>query len=305
MALPDFETIMLPLLKITSDQKEHQLHDSVDKLAEEFKLTSSDRNKLLPNGVGRHFDNKVGWARFHLVKAGLLESTKRGYFKISTRGLKVLAQQPLRIDVDFLKQFPEFVEMIKAPIKKKIDDSELTNTYTDKQSPEEAIAYGYERMKTELVKQLLDEVSKTSPSFFEKLVIELLVKMGYGGSLQDAGEVIGKTGDEGIDGVIKEDPLGLDAIYIQAKRWGNTVVSRPELQKFVGALQGQKAKKGVYITTSKFSQEATNYVAKVDCKVVLIDGNTLADLMVEHDIGVSTVNSYKIKKIDFDYFIGE
>jgi restriction system protein len=239
-----------------------------------------------------------------LKKAGLLEPTKRGYFKITERGLKVLKDRPTEIDANYLERFPEFVQFIKTTkvVKEEIEGKELGKY--EESTPEELMEIGYQKLQKELASELLDRIKKCSPSFFEKLVIELLVKMGYGGSRTDAGKTIRRTGDEGIDGIIKEDKLGLDIIYIQAKKWENQV-SRSEIQKFAGALQGQRARKGIFITTSTFSDSAIDYVSKIDNKIILIDGEHLAQLMIENDIGVSKIAEYKIKKIDTDYFSEE
>ena len=237
-------------------------------------------------------------------KAGLVESTKRSYFKITELGLEILKKNPTEINIKFLEQFPQFIEF-----RKKRDDvdeveehSELKNDTS--KTPQEMLEYGYQKIKKDLAQEVVDIVKSCSPHFFEKLVIELLLKMGYGGSLKDAGKAIGQSGDGGIDGIIKEDKLGLDVIYIQAKRW-EAVVGRPEIHKFVGALVGQRAKKGVFITTSGFTREAQEYAETIEQKVILIDGDNLAQLMIENNIGVSSVNSYEIKKIDSDYFVEE
>lgn len=300
MAIPDYQSIMLPLLKLTSDQTEHSLRETIEKLAVEFKLSNEERKELLPSGQQATFNNRVGWARTYMKKAGLLKSTRRSFFKITQRGLDIIGQNPPKIDVKFLKQFPEFIEFREIRREKISKTSEIKND----QTPSESLEFSYQGIRQDLEQELLYRIKNCSPSFFEKLVIELLVKMGYGGSIKDAGKAMGMSGDEGIDGIIKEDRLGLDIIYVQAKRWENNV-SRPEIQKFAGALQGQRAKKGVFITTSKFSNEATDFVSKVENKIVLIDGDQLAQYMIDFDIGVSKVTSYDIKKIDSDYFTDE
>jgi restriction system protein len=297
--IPDYQSIMLPLLKLLADGDEHSFRDSIEYLARFFKLSDEERKELLPSGQQAVFDNRVGWARTYMKKAGLIETTRRGFFKITQRGLEALKQKPSEINVKFLEQYPEFIkfrEMRKE--KEKVAPEPQT---AEKQSPEDLLVYGYQRIRQELADELLTQIRSCSPDFFERLVVELLVKMGYGGTRKDAGKAIGKTGDEGIDGIIKEDKLGLDIIYIQAKRWENTV-SRPEIQKFAGALQGHRAKKGIFITTSHFSREALDYVSKIESKIVLIDGEHLSHLMIDYDIGVSKVASYDIKNIDTDYF---
>lgn len=296
MAIPDFQTIMLPLLEFLSDRKEHSLREAIEYLADEFNLSDEERKELLPSGQQFTFDNRVGWARTYMKQAGLIETTKRAYFKISERGLQVLKEKPDAINVKYLERFPEFIEFRK---RRKVKKEE--KTVSDESPPEELIESAYQSLRDDLAAELLQNVKNCSPSFFEKLVVDLLVKMGYGGTRKDAGQAVGKTGDGGIDGIIKEDRLGLDIVYIQAKRWENTV-GRPEIQKFAGALQGMKAKKGIFITTSNFSKDAEKYVQDIESKIVLIDGETLANLMIDNNIGVSPSASYEIKKIDLDYF---
>lgn len=236
-----------------------------------------------------------------MKKAGLVESTRRGYFRITDRGLDVLKQQPEKINAAYLKQFPEFIEFTK---KQPESNQEPEQERDETQTPEEDIEVAYQTIRQGLANELLQIIKNHSPSFFERVVIDLLLKMGYGGTRKDAGQAIGKSGDEGIDGIIKEDRLGLDIVYIQAKRWENAV-GRPEIQKFAGALQGQRAKKGIFITTSTFTESAKEYVSRIDSKIVLIDGETLAQLMIDYHIGVTTIASYELKRIDSDYFTEE
>ena len=303
MTIPDFQAIMLPLLQYASDGKEHSLRDAITFLADVFNLSDDERKELLSSGQQAVFDNRVGWARTHLKKAGLVESLKRGFFQITTRGKDVLNQNIAAINVKFLGKFPEYIEF--RTTRKDNDKSEPEIIEISETTPQESIEFGYQKIRKELELELLNRVKSCSPDFFERLVVDLLVKMGYGGSRRDAGRAIGKSGDGGIDGIIKEDKLGLDIVYVQAKRWDNTVVGRPEIQKFVGALHGQRARKGVFITTSRFSQEAREYVSIIDSKIVLIDGEELAQLMIDNHVGVSTVSIYEIKKIDSDYFTDE
>ena len=303
MTIPDFQAIMLPLLQYASDGKEHSLREAITYLADVFNLSDEERKELLSSGQQAVFDNRVGWARTYLKKAGLFISPKRGFFQITDRGRDILIQNPLEINLKFLNQFPEFIEF--KTTKKDNDKSEPEIIEISETTPQESIEFGYQKIRKELELELLNRVKSCSPDFFERLVVDLLVKMGYGGSRRDAGRAIGKSGDGGIDGIIKEDKLGLDIVYIQAKRWDNTVVGRPEIQKFVGALHGQRARKGVFITTSRFSQEAREYVSIIDSKIVLIDGQELAQLMIDNHVGVSTVSIYEIKKIDSDYFTDE
>jgi restriction system protein len=301
MPIPDFQTLMLPLLDISSDGEIHYIHDAVEELSAQFSLTEDEQSRLLPSGQQPVFYNRVGWARTYLKKAGLLEDPKRGYFQITPRGKEVLKEKPSRIDMKFLKQFPEYVEFKKRPpeITSLVDDDVDFEGLT----PEEALEEAYQRIRGDLSNELLDYVLNSTPGFFEKLVVELLVKMGYGGSQRDAARAVGQSGDEGIDGIIDEDRLGLDTIFVQAKKWKTDIpISRPEIQKFVGALGGKKAKKGIFITTSRFTSEAREYVKMVDVKVVLIDGQRLTDLMIDYNVGVSSRTAYEIKRIDTDFF---
>lgn len=303
MSIPDYQTIMLPLLKQLSDRKEYLFKDVVALLGKQFKLTEEEMSELLPSGQSLLFANRVGWARTYLKKAGLLNSPEKGIVCITKRGLEILKGNPKKINNNLLKQFPEFVEF--KYIKREDTGSleQIDTTQVEKQTPEETIDFAYQDIRQSLAQELIDTVRQLSPAFFERLVVELLVKIGYGGSIKDAGKAIGKTGDEGIDGTIKEDKLGLDIIYIQAKRWqAGNVVGRPELHKFVGALAGQGAKKGIFITTSTFSKDALNYAPKNETKIVLIDGVQLAQLMIDYNLGVSVQRSYEIKRLDNDYF---
>lgn len=301
MPVPDYQEFMLPILRLASDRQEHRLRDTVETMADEFRITDTDREELLPSGRQTVLFNRIGWAKTYLSKAGLLESPRRGSFQITERGLQVLSENPARIDGKYLRRFAEFIEFQTVSSDKKKPKAEAASNGEDDETPEEKLEYAYQQLRDALVEEILDRLKSGSPKFFEQVVLELLVAMGYGGSRRDAAERVGKSYDGGIDGIIKEDRLGLDVIYIQAKRWENTV-GRPEVQKFVGALQGNRAKKGVFITTANFSQEATRYAENLDCKVVLIDGDKLAQHMIDFNIGVSRVASYEIKKVDSDYF---
>jgi len=302
--IPNFQSIMVPLLEITGDKKEHTIQELRDSLAKYFNLTEEEKSELLSKSKQKRFNNRVGWARTYLKKAELLAYTQKGYFKITDRGLTVLHEKPSKINIKYLKRFPEFLEFKKSS--KKIDQikGKEIESILEEKTPEELLEIGYEKYQEKLLSDLLEKVKQCSPEFFERLVVELLVGMGYGGSFEDAGKAIGKSGDEGIDGIIKEDKLGLDVIYLQAKKWANPVGS-PEIQKFAGALLGKKAKKGIFITTSKFSESAIIYAKNIENKIILIDGDQLTRYMIENNIGVSEVASYSIKKIDLDYFIEE
>lgn len=298
--IPDFQSIMLPLLKLLSDKEEYHIRDIVELLTNEFYLTEDERKEMLPSGTQPTFSNRVAWARTYLKKAGLISAPRRAVFQITELGLEVLKQNPPLINIAFLRQFPEFVEFQSTKHESTIEsatDEIITLT------PEEDLEKAYQALRQSLAQDLMAQVMSMPPAFFERLVVELLVKMGYGGSIKDAGKAIGKSGDEGIDGTIKEDKLGLDIIYIQAKRWqkGN-VVGRPEIHKFIGALAGQGAKKGIFITTSTFTREALEYTPKNETKIVLIDGEMLAQYMIDYNIGVATTTVYEVKRMDSDYF---
>ena len=301
MAIPDYQTLMLPLLKYSNDNNEHSIHDAVKYLADQFNLTVEERRELLPSGQQEIFLNRVGWARTYMKKAGLLESPKRGLFKITTRGQEVLNSNPPKIDNKLLSRFDEFKEFRKRS-KKQTD--EIEKMVEQERTPEEELESAYENLRDDLVLEIIQSLKNSHPSLFEKIVIDVLVKMGYGGSLRDAGKAIGKSGDEGIDGIIKEDRLGLYIIYVQAKRWEN-IIGRPEIQKFAGALQGQRARKGIFITTSNFSKEAIEFATKIETKIILIDGDQLANYMIDFNVGVTIISSYELKKIDSDYFVEE
>lgn len=305
MPIPDYQTLMLPILRLAADGQEHRFRDVVEKLASDFNLSDSERGELLPSGTAPLFDNRVGWARTYLKQAGLLRSAKRGTFQITDLGKSLLAENPRSIDVALLDRYDEF-RAFRTRRRDRTEaeaDTHESEVISD-QTPEDALASAYQKLRKSLETDLIDQIKSASPSFFERLVIDLLVTMGYGGSRQDAGRAIGRSGDGGIDGIIKEDKLGLDVIYVQAKRWESTV-GRPEIQKFAGALQGQRANKGVFITTSNFSREAEDYANVINSKIILIDGERLAQLMVDHDVGVTPIGVYELKKVDTDYFEGE
>ena len=301
--IPTYEEIMLPFLKLLSDGKEHSLNETHDKLAAHFRLTERETSELLPSGQQPVFRNRIGWARTYLKKAGLLTSPKRAHFALTDRGRALLKENPKEITSNYLKRYDEFVDFqtIKRdkPVKGK-EQKGFLDQFSN-QTPEEALEYTYQKLKSEISKEVLGTVKNCSPGFFEKLVIDLLIKMGYGGSRKDAGEALGKTGDGGIDGTIKEDKLGLDIIYIQAKRWENTVPVK-EIRDFAGALMSKKAKKGIFITTSSFPSGAYEFVKAIEHKIILIDGQQLAELMFENNVGLTTVEAYEVKKIDMDYF---
>ena len=305
MAVPDYQSLMLPLLRFAGEKKdETSTGEAVEVLAKEFGLTNEDLKEMLPSGIQSTLVNRVGWASTYMKKAGLLEATRRGYYRITSRGQELLKKQPKAINVKLLKQYPEFFEFQQLKGTRSGGKVSLSEGAPDisKATPSETLETAYENLRDELADELLARLKKSSPSFFERAVVELLVKMGYGGSRADAGKAIGKSGDGGINGIIKEDRLGLDVVYIQAKRWDNNSVGRPDVMQFAGALQAQKANKGIFITTSRFTDDARSYVSQIGSKIVLIDGEQLTNLMIENDVGVSTLSLYPVKKIDTDYF---
>lgn len=305
MAVPDYQSVMLPLLKFAAQKgAETSTSEAVEVLAKEFGLTEDDLKEMLPSGIQSTFANRIGWASTYMKKAGLLETTRRGFYQITDRGRDLLKKQPKTINVKLLKQYPEFLKFQQLKGTRsgdKVLDFKGTSDVSIA-TPSEALESAYENLRDELADELLARLKKVSPAFFERVVVELLVKMGYGGSRADAGKAIGRSGDGGIDGIIKEDKLGLDVVYIQAKRWDNNPVGRPDVMQFAGALQAQRANKGIFITTSRFTDDARNYVSQIGSKIVLIDGEQLTGLMIEHDVGVSTVSLYPVKKVDSDYF---
>jgi restriction system protein len=306
---------------LAADGQEHTLTEAVETLARQFALTEEERRERLPSGGQARFDNRVGWARTYLQKAELLEATGRARFRITKRGAALMRENPPAINDKFLLQYPEFVEFKRRTAKQ--DDAPaaepapvidvtsvagrrasarlIPDAPETEQTPEEALEASYQALRRTLAQELLERVKASSPRFFERLVVDLLVAMGYGGSRKDAGQAIGASGDEGIDGIIKEDRLGLDVVYIQAKRWEGTV-GRPTVQAFAGSLEGQRARKGVFITTSQFSREARDYVAIIEKRIVLVDGEQLTQLMIDHGVGVTEVASYIVKKVDSDFF---
>lgn len=303
MAIPDFQSFFRPLLEAAADGQEHSLKDAREKVAKSLQLSEEEISEMLPSGVQRKFDNRIAWAKSYFIQAGVFKPTRRGWFQITDRGRQLLEQGHERIDIKVLNQYPEFIEFHATP-KPDNTGALATEPQGASETPEEVLQQAYSRIRADLADDLLARIKDNSPAFFEKLVVDLMVAMGYGGSRADAGKSIGQAGDEGIDGIIKEDRLGLDVIYLQAKRWDGTV-GRPDIQKFVGALHGKRARKGVFITTGKFSEEARRYVENIDPKVILIDGRTLAEYMIDYDLGTTTFAMYPLKRVDSDYFTEE
>jgi restriction system protein len=305
MPVPGYQEFMRPLLEVVNDGQDHNVRQAYSQVADGLGLTEADRQELIPSGTQRLLDNRAGWAKTYLLKAGMLESLRRAFIRITPRGRQALEGNE-RIDSRYLRRFPEFVEFQRGDGEEKAtgeEQSREANVTTDT-TPEELILSGYQQVQTALASDLLERVKAASPTFFERLVVQLLVAMGYGGSMEDAGRAIGRSGDEGIDGIIKEDRLGLDVIYLQAKRWERTI-GRPDIQQFAGALQGQRARKGVFITTSAFSGEARDYAGRIDTRIILIDGTELAKLMITHGVGVTPVAVYELKRVDSDFFAEE
>ena len=300
MGVPDFQSFFKPLLEFAADGEEHSIREAREVIARSMNLSEADLSELLPSGTQTKFDNRVAWARSYFVQAKVIESTRRGYFRITDRGRELLAKRHSRIDIRILDQYPEFVEF-HSPSRDNDSQASRDIAPTQTETPEETLQKAYQNIRNELRAELLSRVKSNSPRFFESLVVDLMIAMGYGGSKVDAGKALGQTGDEGVDGIIKEDRLGLDVIYLQAKRWEGTV-GRPEIQRFVGALHGKRARKGVFITTGRFSEDAVEYVNNIDPKVILIDGRVLSDLMIDFNLGTTTAASYELKRIDSDYF---
>ena len=297
MTIPDYETLMLPLLRIAAEAEgqDVQLLSAVGRLADEFKLSDDERAELLPSGSTFKFSSRVSWARTYLQKATLLEAARRGHIRITARGLDVLKKKPARVDNKLLLQFSEFKAWKNPPRESPAD-------ITTSETPIESIATQYDQLRDALSTDLLDRIKKCSPQFFERLVIQVLVAMGYGGSLKDAGQAMGRSGDGGIDGVIREDKLGLDNINIQAKRRTDKSVGSPDIDQFAGALSKKKATKGIFITTSTFTKDALASVREYSSRIILIDGETLANYMIDYDVGVSVASVYQITRIDSDFF---
>jgi restriction system protein len=302
MPIPKYDEMYLAFLECLADGQTHKSKEVKDAVADIFAVSEKERAELLPSGKQRLFDNRIGWTCTYLKKAGLLQSPSRGIYVITPAGKQVLNENPIQIDNLYLQRFEPFRKFMTPNNEEAIARTSAANVSS--KTPQDVLDEAFQQINTTLADDLLSEIMKQSPAFFEHLVIKLLTQMGYGGSVDHAGTVIGQTGDEGIDGIIREDKLGFSLIYIQAKRWDcDKTVGRPEIQKFVGALAGQGASKGLFITTAKFTKEACQYAQKQHTtKVVLVDGITLAKLMIEYNLGVSTEATYEIKRIDSDFF---
>lgn len=301
MAVPGFQKFMLPVLQFCADGKEHNLQEIVEAMKLKFNISAEDASEIISSGKQTVLNNRVTWTRTYLIKAGLLKFTRRTYCCITDRGRQVLKTNPANIDVRFLKQYPEFLEFHTKRKEKQVNGAK-EGLEKEPTTPDERMNEAYQEIRDSLAQQLIINLLQCPPERFEQIVVDLLVKMGYGGSWLDAARAVGQSGDEGIDGIIDEDRLGLDSIYIQAKRWQDSV-GRPEIQKFVGALMGKKARKGIFITTSAFSNEAQAFARGIEYRIVLMDGKRLANLMIDYGIGVSDVSTYHIRRVDSDYFI--
>lgn len=306
MSVPDFQTVMLPLLR-DLEKGERQSREIVDSLAAHFSLTPEERAQRLPSGKQTTFTNRIGWAKSHMKAAGLIDSPKRGVYRLTERGRDVIAGNPTSVGMPFLNAFPEYVAFRQgtaSPQSPSVSVDPLGNSGIEARTPDDLIEDGYGQLRGALVADLRERIAAMAPEGFEQLVIDVLTAMGYGGPQDNAGIVVGRGGDEGIDGVIKEDRLGLETIYVQAKRWQGTV-GRPEIQRFAGALQGQRARKGVFITSSSFTADAKAYASTIQTSIVLVDGAQLADYMIAHDVGVTTAKRFDVKRVDSDYFTTE
>lgn len=307
MPVPDYQTLMRPLLALTEDGQVHRIGDMRDALAARFELTPEDIAERLPSGRDTVLRNRVGWAATYLYRSGLLERPRRAHYRITARGRTVLADHPERVDLTVLSQFEEYTEFrdstgtTPSPPASAPQLDVTTAAPEDSETPEERMEQSYRQLRSAIADELLERVRDKSWEFFEDLVLDVLRSMGYGGP-RGSSEHLGRSGDEGVDGVIREDALGLDLIYVQAKKWTNNV-QRPDIQGFYGALEGKRASKGVFITTSDYSPQAREYAASVSRRLVLINGRELAELMLDHGVGVAVEHSYEVKRIDLDYFI--
>lgn len=319
MRIPDYQSLMMPVLKLAADGEIH-VGDAADRLAQQLALTPEERATMLSSGRQTLLSNRMHWAKSYMLKAGLVRSTRRGYFAITDRGREVLAGEPTRIDNDLLMRFEEFRDFLaksRSPTSS-ADPAELSRdnrpvaevptpaVVPSEQTPDEAIRSAVRAIEETLAKDLIDRILAASPVFFESAVVALLLAMGYGGSREDAGRTIGRSGDGGLDGVIDEDALGLDRVYVQAKRYApDNPVGEPEIRAFAGSLGAAKANKGVFVTTSRFTRSAHDFVVRTPNKIVLIDGDTLASLMIRYGVGVRTEQTILVKKVDEDFFLDE
>lgn len=286
---------MLPLLKYLNDGKPRHWKDLEPIMANKFNLTDKERNQLKPSGDQTLFNNRIGWAIFELKKSGLV-SREKGIMQITEDGKKILQANPQKIDRKFLLQIPKYAEFYESMMQKRKEKQQEETEISENQSPEDMIIEGYDEIRRNFQQEILEKINNSSPAFFEQLVVILFEKMGYG-----KGTITGRTGDGGVDGILSGDKLGVDEIYLQAKKWSANV-SRPEINKFAGSLLDKQSKKGIFITTSDFSKEAIEYVKKIDSKIILVNGKKLADLMFEYNVGFQEGDTYQLKKIDEEFF---
>lgn len=316
MAVPDFQTMMLPVLQQYAGGADRSTRDVRDSVAGALGVTAADRAEVLPSGRQTRYANRVAWSHIYLKQAGLLASPRRGVYQITERGRALLASPPDRISIAYLTRYPEFVafqtkqksyggDSDEDSDERKTSDGQVVAADAPLLTPDEQMRTGYKRLREALADQLLDRVRQATPAFFESLVVDILVAMGYGGTHDDAARVVGRSGDGGIDGIIKEDRLGLENIYVQAKRYTEGTIGRPAIQQFAGALQGQRARKGVFITTSTFTRDAIEYAKGLQNTIVLVDGPQLAELMIDYGVAVSEVQTLRIMKLDEDWFAEE
>jgi restriction system protein len=300
--IPEFQSFFNPFLELCSDNKEHSLNEMRDYLTKYFSLTEEDKAERVPSGVQTKFDNRIYWTKSYFIKANLIENIRRSVFKITEKGIDFFKKHNSNISIGDLKTINEFREFsLGNPQLHGETIDKVSGAVLEAKTPEEILEDSFFQLKIDLADEIIDKIKNCTPSFFEGLVVDLLLKMGYGGSIKDAGKIIGKSGDGGIDGIIKEDKLGLDTIYVQAKRWEKTVPIS-QIRDFAGSLLSKKAKKGIFISTSNYPKGAYDFVSSIEPKIVLIDGKELADLMIEHGVGVSTKVIYEVRKIDSDYF---
>lgn len=304
MAVPDYQFLMLPVLSASS-KGEVRVGDAVDMIGEQLQLTPEERAQLVPSGKQALLRVRIHWAKTYLVKGGLIEITRRGYFKISPRGQKVLDSRPVRIDNNFLNQFEEFRQFKEISREGARQDKIPLEPFlvSQTETPDEIVRAAHRQIETSLAQELLDRIRTAPPAFFERLIVSLLLSMGYGGSTMDAGRALGGSGDDGVDGVIDQDALGLDRVYVQAKRYANgNNVGSAAIRDFFGSLDRHKAAKGLFVTTSAFSSSARDTAAFLSKRIVLIDGEQLTRLMIRYNVGCRVEDTLYIKKVDEDFF---
>jgi restriction system protein len=308
MAIPDYQTLMLPVLRLAL-QGEAKIGDIVERLSEEFQLSEDERTELLPSGKQTIIANRTHWAKTYLKQAGLVTSTRRGYFQISDDGRSVLSESPSRIDVDYLLKFPAFVSFRSRTSEdegsKPLTEKEVPNEKNKEatQTPEEIMRARHGQLNSTLGEEMLDRIQSGSPAFFERLIVQLLLSMGFGGTATEAGRAIGRSGDDGVDGVVDQDALGLDRVYIQAKRYkADSSIGPAAIREFSGSLELHKASKGIFVTTSAFSKAASETTERLGKRIVLIDGQYLSQLMIKYNVGCRTEETLEIKRLDEDFF---